>query len=186
MSIETVHTTINTTPITGVRIVPYYSHKDIPPELVDSIFNLLNEIIIDGDTYPFENPLNRQEFLDYYCPNFIAVMVDSHNSLVGCFYIKPNYPGRSSHICNGGFLVSKRYRGLGIGKILGKQYVDWAPKLGYKSSVFNLVYETNLASRRIWEGLGFKVIGRIPQCGRLKGKDNLVDAIMYGKDFIEK
>lgn len=83
-------------------------------------------------------------------------------------------------------MVSKRYRGLGIGKILGKQYVDWAPKLGYKSSVFNLVYETNLASRRIWEGLGFKVIGRIPQCGRLKGKDNLVDAIMYGKDFIEK
>lgn len=54
MSIETVHTTINTTPITEVRIVPYYSHKDIPPELVDSIFNLLNEIIIDGDTYPFE------------------------------------------------------------------------------------------------------------------------------------
>lgn len=26
---------------------------------------------------------------------------------IGCYYVKPNYPGRSSHCCNAGFIVSE-------------------------------------------------------------------------------
>lgn len=48
---------------------------------------------------------------------------------LGSFYVKPNYPGRSSHVCNAGFLVSKAARGKGVGKALGRQYLEWAPKL---------------------------------------------------------
>ena len=55
---------------------------------------------------------------------------------------------------------------------------------GYKSSVFNLVYETNVASCRIWDALGFKRIGRIPACGNLRSSPNeLVDAIIYGRSL---
>jgi hypothetical protein len=31
--------------------------------------------------------------------------------------------------------------------------------------------------------LGFKEIGRVPKAGRLSGKDQLVDAIMFYYDF---
>lgn len=87
--------------------------------------------------------------------------------------IKPNYPGRSSHvsdilraepgytpidiaylyyllvqICNAGFVVSPGYRGCGYGMTLGKSYLYYAPKLGYRASVFNLVYVSNTASGR--------------------------------------
>ncbi|KAJ8107784.1 hypothetical protein OPT61_g8627 [Boeremia exigua] len=109
---------------------------------------------------------------------------DWERECLGSFYIKPNYPGRSSHVCNGGFLVTDASRNRGVGRLMGETYLDWAPKLGYTYSVFNLVYETNLASCRIWDALGFKRIGRVKGCGNLKSHpDELIDAIIYGRDL---
>ncbi|KAG7143024.1 Protein SPT10 like protein [Verticillium longisporum] len=104
---------------------------------------------------------------------------------LGSFYIKPNYPGRSSHVCNAGFLVTDASRGRGVGRLMGECYLDWAPKLGYTYSVFNLVYETNVASCKIWDALGFKRIGRVKGCGDLRSyPGQLVDAIIYGRDLV--
>ena len=54
---------------------------------------------------------------------------------------------------------------------------------GYTYSVFNLVYESNTASTKIWDSLGFKRIGRVPGCGNLKSFEEPVDAIIYGRDL---
>lgn len=55
---------------------------------------------------------------------------------------------------------------------------------GYTYSVFNLVYETNTPSCRIWDALGFKRIGRVKGCGNLKSYPNqLIDALIYGRDL---
>jgi len=51
-------------------------------------------------------------------------------------------------------------------------------------SVFNLVYESNTASCRLWDSLGFDRIGRVPGCGQLKGYDKLIDAIQYGRHLV--
>jgi len=53
-------------------------------------------------------------------------------------------------------------------------------------SVFNLVYESNTASCRLWDSLGFDRIGRVPGCGQLKGYDKLIDAIQYGRHLVPK
>lgn len=46
------------------------------------------------------------------------------------------------------------------------------------------MYETNVASCRIWDALGFKRIGRVKGCGNLRSyPDHLVDAIIYGRDL---
>lgn len=103
------------------------------------------------------------------------------------YYIKPNYPGRSSHLCNAGFVVPPATRGLGLGGVAGKSFLSYAPRCGYRGSVFNLVYQTNEASVKIWERLGFEKVGKIPDAGRLitraDGKEDYVGAwIIYG-DF---
>lgn len=102
---------------------------------------------------------------------------------LGTFHILPNYPGRSSHVCNCGFLVSSEFRGSNkkIGSAMGELYLSWAPKLGYTYSVFNLVYQTNEYSIKIWENLGFEKIGKVPGAGILKGFNEPVDAIIFGK-----
>ncbi|CAH7688366.1 hypothetical protein PPACK8108_LOCUS23322 [Phakopsora pachyrhizi] len=112
------------------------------------------------------------------------------NQIVGMHYIKPNYPGRSSHLCNGGFVVDPRYRGYRFGKALAKSFLHYAPKLGYKGSVFNLVYTNNHSSVAIWDSLGFNRVGLIPRAGRLKCStekspegEEYVDAIVYHRSF---
>lgn len=57
---------------------------------------------------------------------------------------------------------------------------------GFTYSVFNLVYETNVASCKIWDSLGFERIGRVKKCGNLKSfPGRKIDAIVYGYDFEE-
>lgn len=101
---------------------------------------------------------------------------------------QPNYPGRSSHLCNGGFVVPSVHRGLRVGSTLGRSYLHFAPLCGYRGSVFNLVYVSNEASVRIWDGLGFQRAGLIPGAGKLKRKDGegeeFVDAIVFFKSFV--
>lgn len=186
---------------TPVTLLPFNSYEETPTKIVDAIFELFNAIILEGTTYVQEEPLNKEEFIKYYFPHFVAVMVKGivtadnrldndldivrggDHEFLGCFYIKPNYIGRSSHVCNAGFLVSFSHRGQSCGSVMGRNFLKWAPLLGFKSCVFNLVYETNVASCRIWDNLGFERIGRVKKAGRLMGHQELVDAIMFGYQF---
>ncbi|KIP11247.1 hypothetical protein PHLGIDRAFT_139779 [Phlebiopsis gigantea 11061_1 CR5-6] len=112
--------------------------------------------------------------------------------VAGVYYVKPNYPGRSSHICNAGFLIPSSQRAKGFGSVLARSYLYYGPRLGYEASVFNLVYVNNIASVKLWEKLGFTKAGRIPRAGRLRTADGsgeeFVDAWVFYKQFepIEK
>ncbi|KAF4637108.1 hypothetical protein G7Y89_g963 [Cudoniella acicularis] len=184
--------------VTVATIVPFSSEHQVPDSLLAYLSDQLNKEIENGDTYPMMSVMSLGQFASYWFQNFGAVMllgnIDSADEVVegknwateclGSFYIKPNYPGRSSHICNAGFLVTDAARNKGVGRLMGESYLEWAPRLGYVYSVFNLVYETNVASCRIWDALGFKRIGRVKGAGNLKSyPGQLIDAIIYGREL---
>lgn len=76
------------------------------------------------------------------------------------------------------------FRGLGAGVVMGEAFKVLVPAIGYKASVFNLVFENNPASIAIWRKLGFQEIGRVPKAGRLRNSPGkLVDAIIFYYDF---
>ncbi|KAI4251537.1 MAG: hypothetical protein LQ352_004791 [Teloschistes flavicans] len=188
--------------ITIASLIPFSSVDEVPHALLNYLCSQLNREIEKGDTYPMISEMPLSTFGPYWFQNFAAVMIlgevnsveqihdlehtgiDWAEVCLGSFYVKPNYPGRSSHVCNGGFLVTEAARNRGVGRLMGEGYLEWAPKLGYTYSVFNLVYETNVASCRIWDALGFKRVGRIKGCGNLRSyPDEFVDAIIYGRDL---
>lgn len=184
--------------ITVATIVPFTSRHQVPQSLLSYLSDQLNKEIEMGDTYPMIDTMSMDKFGSYWFQNFGAVMllgsIESADEVtegknwatqcLGSFYVKPNYPGRSSHVCNAGFLVTDAARNKGVGRLMGEAYLDWAPRLGYAYSVFNLVYETNVASCRIWDALGFKRIGRVKGAGNLKSyPGQLIDAIIYGRDL---
>ncbi|KAK4112473.1 histone acetyltransferase-like protein [Canariomyces notabilis] len=183
---------------TVATVVPFASRHQVPESLLRYLSDQFSKEIEGGDTYPMLEPMPYDKFASYWFQNFAGIMLLGHlegaadvfegkdwsKECLGTFYIKPNYPGRSSHICNAGFIVTDASRNRGVGRLMGETYLEWAPKLGYKYSVFNLVYETNVASCKIWDALGFKRIGRVKGAGNLKSyPDRLVDAIIYGRDL---
>jgi hypothetical protein len=55
--------------------------------------------------------------------------------------------------------------------------------LGFKSSLFNLVFANNASSVRLWRHLGFTELACIPKVANLKGSADLVDAYQFYFDF---
>jgi RimJ/RimL family protein N-acetyltransferase len=148
-------------------------------------FHLMNAVIAEGRTWPF---MDTYESIDSYSKYFhshasFAVRFTNQNEngseILGCFYIKPNFPGRCSHICNGGFITSPKYRNLGIGKLMGSAFIQLAKDLGYQSSLFNLVFANNLPSIKLWKSLGFRELACIPKAAKLEGERKLIDAIQF-------
>ncbi|NJL62071.1 MAG: GNAT family N-acetyltransferase [Methylacidiphilales bacterium] len=166
----------------GIHLELDYMHS----EEQETVRTLLNLVILEGNTYPQKQALTQSEFSAYWM-NHIACVVRlkqaitsfQTNEILGAFFVKPNFPGRCSHICNAGFIVQREMRGLGLGRFMGESMLEIASELGYKAVMFNLVFKTNIASLRLWESLGFQVIGQIPSAVEVN-HDNFVDAmIMY-------
>jgi GNAT superfamily N-acetyltransferase len=119
----------------------------VPLTLLAYLSDQFSREIEKGDTYPMLDPLPLEAFGAYWFGLFGAIMLlgdiqdqedlhtmarqghDWEKACLGSFYIKPNYPGRSSHICNGGFLVTDGARNRGVGRLMGETYLEWAPKL---------------------------------------------------------
>ncbi|KAF9974626.1 hypothetical protein BGZ73_001925 [Actinomortierella ambigua] len=173
------------------------------PALLQAMHKIFNDEVEAGDTYPHEFTVDQEGFVSYFMGGEGFVLLrgryarasdvlpmakaeDWDERLLGFFYVKPNFP-----ICNGGFMVNPTHRGRGVGGIMARAYLRVAPMLGYRASMFNLVFYSNQASIRLWQRLGFREIGRIPQAGRLRGQgptkskdeEGYVDAVMFYFDF---
>jgi len=179
------------------------------PGLVEYTHRMFEAEVEAGRTYPQEAlPYTSAAFEAYFWAADVIVAIGTNgedaavqvetacagrsweDALVGFYYVKPNYPGRSSHICNGGFVIPPPHRQCGYGKTLGRSFLHYAPLLGYKASVFNLVYTNNTGSMRIWDSLGFVRAGLIPRAGRLRREDGIgeewVDAVIYYRSFVDE
>ncbi|MEH2461667.1 GNAT family N-acetyltransferase [Nostoc sp.] len=154
------------------------------PQEHEVVRALLNVVIVEGKTYPQKQPLSQAEFSAYWLSKDAFVVKTSVENathkpkeILGAFYLKPNFPGRCSHICNAGFIVKPGLRGQGIGRLMGEAMLLIAANLGYEAVMFNLVFETNIPSITLWQSLGFKIIGRIPRAAKL-GDEQVVEALM--------
>lgn len=156
----------------------------IHPQEQEVVRSLLNDVIVEGKTYPQKQPLSLTEFSAYWLSKdaFVvrtSVVDPTHKpkEILGAFYLKPNFPGRCSHICNAGFIVQPGLRGQGLGRFMGEAMLSIAANRGYEAVMFNLVFKTNIPSITLWQSLGFEIIGRIPGAVKLEN-GQVVDALI--------
>jgi L-amino acid N-acyltransferase YncA len=91
--------------------------------------------------------------------------------------VRPNQPGLGDHVANASFMVDPTVRGMGIGRQLGEAVIERTRAAGYRALQFNAVVATNAAAIRLWESLGFEVVGRVPQAFR-HAEHGLVDLLV--------
>lgn len=146
---------------------------------------LMNLIIREGKSWPFDEEFETLDSYRGYFLSHAALVVRSTKGgdVMGCFYIKPNYPGRCSHICNGGFITSPQFRDMGVAKLMGRAFLAAARDLGYKAAYFNLVFKSNKPSIALWESLGFERVAVLENAARLEGVEGLDKAYGYRYDL---
>lgn len=146
----------------------------------EAIWPVIHEVLRAGDTYPFEPETTREEAFQIWMKKPQATYVaDLDDEIVGTYYIKANQPGLGSHVCNSGYMVRAGARGKGIGKAMCAHSLGEARKLGFKAMQYNLVVSTNTGAVKLWQDMGFEIIGTLSKAFNHREK-GFVDAfVMY-------
>lgn len=148
----------------------------------EAIWKILKEVISRGDSFVFDPDSPKEKMMAYWMESekhtYVAVL---DNSIVGSFFIKTNQPGLGSHIANAGYMTSPLASGKGIGKAMGQFSLEEARRLGYKAMQFNIVVKSNERAVRLWQSLGFKIIGEIPEAFNHKKLGMTNAYVMYQK-----
>lgn len=183
---------------TAATIYPITNVNQVPINLLNFLAQEYNDEISRGDSLPFFEQLNREEFTEYWFGQFAGVMVIGEEPelddrltvkewsklCLGSFFIKSAYPGRCSHICTTNFLVNAGIRRHGIGFFMCECFLRWAPILGYSRCIIELIFETNVNGKRLLEKCGFTKVGKVNGCAILKStKDLLINAFIYTKEL---
>ena len=129
----------------------------------DAIWDIFQAVIAPGDTLVFDPDMSREEGLAYWCrAGTHTYVAESGGRIVGTYILKPNQPDLGSHIANAGFMVSPSARGLGVGRRMGEHCLDEARRLGFRAMQFNMVVSSNQPAVRLWQQLGFSIVGTLP------------------------
>jgi L-amino acid N-acyltransferase YncA len=129
-----------------------------------AIYPIFDAIVRDGRTYAYPEDLSSAAARSYWmsvAPGRTVVAVEN-DEVLGTATMGSNRPGRGSHIATASFMVGPDTRRRGVGRALGNDMLEWARDQGYRGVQFNAVVETNLAAVRLWQSLGFEIIGTVP------------------------
>jgi len=133
---------------------------------MQELFAIFQEVLSRGDVFPYPEETSAAEFAEIWlAPNsfsYVAVDDQANGEILGAYYVKPQWPGRGSHVATATYMVAERARGRGIGRILGEHSLKAAQERGYSAMQFNLVISTNEPAVALWKKIGFKIIGTVP------------------------
>jgi ribosomal protein S18 acetylase RimI-like enzyme len=145
------------------------------------VWPLLRDTFARGDTYTFDASLDeatvRRIWLEHGGATFVAC--DADGPLLGTYFVKANQPGRGSHVANCGYVVSAEAAGRGVATAMCEHSQAWALERGFRAMQFNFVVSSNERAVRLWQHLGFEIVGRLPGAFR-HARLGFVDAfVMY-------
>jgi GNAT superfamily N-acetyltransferase len=147
-----------------------------------AVWEIIRGVIAGGDTYVFPPDSGREEMLAYwYSPDKYTYVALAGGKVVGTFFLKANQPGLGSHVGNAGYMVAPAAAGKGIGRRMAEWSLDEARRLGFTAMQFNFVVKSNKYAVKLWQDIGFEIIGEIPEAFD-HASDGLTNAlIMYRK-----
>jgi ribosomal protein S18 acetylase RimI-like enzyme len=129
-----------------------------------AVLPILQETFRAGDTYAFSPQSTEVEihriWIEAPARTFVACEPDGR--IQGTYFIKANQPGLGAHVCNCGYVVAAQAQGKGIAARMCEHSQAQALALGFRAMQFNFVVATNTRAIRLWERLGFSVVGRLP------------------------
>lgn len=151
------------------------------------IWAVLESMIREGETYPLDRDLNEQGASIYWnAPDKIVfVAIDTGGEIVGTYTLRPNSTGPAAHVANAGYAVRPDQRGKGIAQVLCRHSLATACAQGYRAMQYNLVIATNERAVRLWQHMGFNIVGTLPQAFRHPTK-GFVDAFVMFRDLADQ
>ncbi|WP_210396785.1 GNAT family N-acetyltransferase [Motiliproteus sediminis] len=146
----------------------------------DTIWPIFAEIVRAGETYAYPRDCDKAEAQRLWMERPRQTYVAELNSqIVGTYYLKTNQAGPGDHVCNCGYMVASSARGQGVASALCQHSLREARRFGYRAMQFNFVAATNEGAVRLWQKLGFEIVGRLPKAFNHPVKGYVDALVMY-------
>jgi len=170
----------------------------------DAIWKIFHEIISAGDTYSLDPRMSREEALAYWfradtqtyvaelhrqsvgeAVGFTGTATPSPTGgmkdqvIVGTYILRPNQSGGGSHVANAAFMVASDAQGCGVGRAMAEHCLNEARRIGFRAMQFNYVISTNTPAIRLWQELGFEIVGTLPGAFRHPEKEYVDVYVMF-------
>ncbi|WP_103565127.1 GNAT family N-acetyltransferase [Actinomadura rubteroloni] len=140
--------------------------RDATPGDWPSIWPFFHAIVAAGETFTFPTDLTRDQGRDWWllpAPDRTVVAQDDAGVVLGTAKMNRNHSGNASHIASASYMVDPAHAGQGVGRALCEHTMEWARTAGYRAMQFNAVVETNVRATKLYQSLGFDVLGTIPE-----------------------
>ncbi|MCT2588945.1 GNAT family N-acetyltransferase [Streptomyces sp. N2-109] len=131
-----------------------------------AIWPFFHRIVAAGDTFTYPADLDEALGRDMWlqpAPARTVVAVDDAGRVLGTAKMNRNHMGNSSHIASASYMVDPDHAGRGVGRALCTYSVEWARAEGYRAMQFNAVVATNTHAVKLYESLGFTIVGTVPE-----------------------
>jgi ribosomal protein S18 acetylase RimI-like enzyme len=150
------------------------------PSDAEAIAAIILPVIRAGETYSLDRHMSEAETLAYWLgadkETFVA---EDAGTILGTYYIRPNQAGGGRHVCNCGYMTSASATGKGVARRMCEHSLSYARSRGYRAMQFNFVVSTNDRAVRLWQSLGFAVVGRLPGAFLHPGEGYVDALVMY-------
>jgi ribosomal protein S18 acetylase RimI-like enzyme len=128
-----------------------------------AIWSIIGPTIRTGETYTLPRDMSEADALSYWMGSdrqtFVAV---AEGRVVGTYYLRANQAGGGDHVANCGYITDPGAAGRGVARRMAEHSLELARSQGFRAMQFNFVVSTNERAVRLWQSLGFEVVGRLP------------------------
>ena len=127
------------------------------------LWQCLEPVIRAGETYALPCDMSEAAALAYWTASdretFIA---ETGGEMAGSYYLRANQAGGGAHVANCGYVTARGSEGRGIASAMCAHSLDHARARGFAAMQFNFVVASNERAVRLWQRMGFEIVGRLP------------------------
>lgn len=151
----------------------------------DAIWQILEPMIRAGETYALPMDMTREDaFKFWFAPGNDVFVAEEDGQILGTYFFRRNQQGGGGHVGNCGYVTHPNAFGRGVARTMCLHSIEHARLRWFRAIQFNFVVSTNERAVRLWQSLGFEIVGTLPG-GYRHASLGYVDAYVMFRNVIE-
>jgi ribosomal protein S18 acetylase RimI-like enzyme len=138
--------------------------RPVSPDDHAALWAVLEPVIRAGETFALPRDMTAEAALAFWMAPGTDVFVteDAAGAIVGSYCVRANQRGGGGHVANAGYVTDVAATGRGIARAMCAHSIEHARGRGFRAMQYNLVVSTNERAVRLWQAMGFAIVGRLP------------------------
>jgi ribosomal protein S18 acetylase RimI-like enzyme len=153
-----------------------------------ALWAVLEPTIRAGETFALPRDMARDAALAFWAApggggdgDGDVFVADDAGAIVGSYFVRPNQRGGGAHVANAGYATHAAHTGRGVARAMCAHSIEHARARGFRAMQYNIVVSTNERAVRLWQAMGFAIVGRLPGAFAHPSRGDVDAFVMFQK-----